>query len=600
MNFDRKEANYQARPMSSDTGKGGKVGHDVKTLFDKYTKHGPMFDMREFEHALKDIKAQGNDTAYVEKVRELFIEELSKVKSYSRKFSDRIVDKLGGHNLSDGQVLEYVNQQGKKKGLSDYIIEAIFREVSQILSDRPSRTPYFRYVPSSKTRVGKALGYAGVESYDHFSNQKHDAIKALREVSSMTASVHSNVVSQTLQYEDSSIDSLTGTFDPTKHDRYVHIHPLIAALYVPKIRILEEVTLFASIADVVLKRANNEPIATRPDFELFHNIVHDRNESVCDHKDGLNDLKMRADIQFALWKAVLALRSGRYYDQAGLQLLQALNNCRYYRYQAMDLMNGDEGDMARRLLATFSLRPIKVRTLPVLPPQAMTLSTPFVNTELQNGLVEGISMVNIRLAMYSDNTPAPRIEHVLRTNEFFYDHASRQIIPKITQILTTNELLMIYIHRRQMVVPLSRFNGPFTFRDLPTTNKDYFSLNLTSVVVDREMVLNNEVYDLRSVVCTKLTEFKDSNGVTRMIPQGSDAVIFPDVNAGIDLPTSTYIVYDPAGVNKRLGLGGDVIQEQPMTTQTFNTSNDDLAQKIATQGVVVVYTKRSADPLFIQ
>lgn len=590
MDFDRKQ-----EPSYTKTSKGSNVDHEVESLFKKFNKDGPMFDFQKFEHILADINSD-NDKDYMDKVRDVFMEQLSKVKTLSRKYSKKIIEKLGSKNVTDTQVLEYVTKQGEKKKLPSYMVEAIIREVSQTLSERPQRTPYFRFQPYKNSKVGSTLGYLGQDKYTHFKAQQHDAVKHMETTQTRDASIHSNVITQSLHYQDCSVEALTGIFEPQKNDKYSHIHPVIAALYIPKIRILEELTLFSSIANVVLSRSNNEPIATRPDYELFYNMVHDPNESVCDHKDPLVDLAKRSDIQLALWKTVLALRAGRYYDAAGNFLLDQLNNCKYYRYDAVDIAySGNESDIVRRLLMTFSLRPIKVRTLPALPGVAsnLSLNTPFVNVELQQGKIDTLPIANIRLGLYNENTPAPRVEDVLRNTELYWDHLSGQIIPRLTQIVTTNELLIINIHRRQLTVPLMRFNGPFTFRDLPTTPKDVFSLNMNEVVVDRNITINNEQYELRSVVCTKVTQYTDNNGVERQIPQGSQTIIFPTEN-NLDLPANNFIVYDPANVGRRLGQTGELSLNQPVVFNSFGgaSAEDDLSLRISTKGVLVVYTKK--------
>lgn len=602
MDFNRsKEPSYTHTSRNSgDSGKGG-VHNDVKSIWNQFIKDGPMFDFQKFEHALADITSS-NDAEYMDKVREVFMDELSKVKKLARKYSDKILDKVGTKNVTDTQVLEYVTKQGEKNKLPSYMVEAITREVAQTLSERPSRTPYFRFQPYKNTSIGSSLGYIGQDKYDHFSKQNHPSIKHMEETKLRDATHHSNVITQSLHYTDCDVEAITGGFNAEKNDKYLHIHPVVAALFLPKIKLLEEVMLYSSIANVVLARSKNEPISTRPDYELFYNMVHDPNQFVCHPKDALNDLAMRSDIQLALWQAVLSLRSGRYYSPAGMFLLEKLNTCKYYKYDAPDIgYPGNEADITKRLLMTFSLRPIKVRTLPALPSGGLSLNTPFVNYEMQNGNIDTLPLANIRLSLYNENTPVPKIEHVLRNNEFFFDYASKQIIPKITQIITTNKLLIVNIHRRQLVVPLTRFNGPYTFRELPTTPKDYFTLNTKPVAVPKGMTLNNENYTLRSVVVTKITNYVDSVTKTpRVLPQGSEAVIFPMLQeTELDLPNHQCLIYDPAGVGARLDdLRSTVVSDAPITMYSYNDprlSEQDLMNRISTQGVVVVYTKNGPD-----
>lgn len=602
-----KETSYTSRPLPThETNKGGKVGHDVKNIWNQYIKEGPLYDFRKFEHTLRDIKSQGNDASYVEKVREVFMDELDQVKKFSRKFAAKIMAKLGSMNITDSQVLEYVNKQGKKKGLNDYMVEAITREVSQLLADRPNRTPYFRFQPYQNSKIGKVLGDQGIEGgIEHFSQSKHPSIELLEKLQSANTSTHANVIAQATEYTDCAVEALSGKFDDSKYDKFTHIHPVIAALYLPKIKYLENFTIYASIANIILSRAQHEPIATKPDYELYYNMVHDVNESVCDHKDPLNDLRLRAQIQVALWKTILALRSGKYYDLSGLALLESLNSCKYYRYDAADIAySGDEGDIIRRILMTFSIRPIKIKTLPYSVQTKMTLTTPFVNMELQNGQVDTLPIVNIRLALYNDPAKVPlRIDQILNNVELFYDLESGNIIPKMTQVFAVNSMLVIYVHRRQMVVPLTRFNGPFTFKDLPQTPKDYYSLNESAVAVDDSISINSESYILRSCVCTKSRKIPVEAGQPpRSIPKGCETIVMPLNVSQLNLDPNTCIVYNPSGVNKYL-TGNVIQQEDPIkyvkrneSYSTGSTIEDyDIEQKMSKLGVVLVYTKASED-----
>jgi hypothetical protein len=580
----RTEPSYASRPVGNHVSKG--KDQDVEKLWKKVARKGPLFDFQQFEHALKDLKLQGNDREYVNEVRKVFMDELQSVKAFSEKFARKIVSKIGHMNVTDGQVLEYVSKQGKKKGLESRVINAISREVCHMLSDNPSRAPYFRFNTSNATKVGDGLAVFGVDQYDHFKNQSHPTIEKLAALSNETSLLHAHVLAQTLPYTDCAIEAVTGTWDPTKDNKYSHIHPVLAALYMPKIPIIEDHTLLASISNIVLTRSRNEPIALRPDYQLFYNMVHDKNESVCDNKDALKDLQHRAEIQAALWSAVLALREGRYYDESGMKLLNKLNMCRYYCYEAADIVySGDEGDIARRILMTFSLRPIQIKTLISVPASSVSLTTPFLNMQLQNGEIDTVPMVNIRLSLYETSGPVAAIENVLRSREFFWDKLSHTHVPKFTQIMDTNNLLIVYIHRRQMVIPLTRMQGPLTFRDLPQTSKEYFNINTNPVRVDRMIQIgeaSGQWYNLRSAVCLKSMVYTDSHGDQRIMPHGSETFILP-----VDAEMSP-LVYDPCGVGKR----NDGTVTPPIEAQVWDDGSDDcLKARIANKGVLLVFTK---------
>lgn len=589
MDFNRtSKPSYDSRPTSGEPGKSGKISNDVKALWEKYIRDGPLFDFQKFEHALRDIRSQGNDAKYLENVREVFMEELDRVKSFSQKFARKIMDKIGSRNVTDSQVLDYVSKQGKKKGLNDTLVEACVREVTQILSERPSRTPYFRYNPGKNTKVSKSLGYLGADSYEHFADQNNKAIKSMDDTKIFANAIHTNAISQSMAYEDCGREAVGGGFNKEKHDKYIHIHPVMAALFIPKIRLLEEMMVFASITNVVLSRSKNEPISTRPDYELFYNMVHDKNESVCDFKDPLNDLKLRSEIQVCLWKTLLALRTGRYYDKVGVELLHHLNNCKYYRYDAADIAyTGGPSDIVRRLLMTFSLRPIKVKTLPWSNPkgQALTLNTPFVNYEMQNGEVDTLPMVNIRLGMIKEDDPIVSIQDVLQSSEFFFDKVSKVIVPKMTQLMSANNLLIVNVYRHQIKIPLVKMNGPFTFRDLPTFNKDYYAINTIRVSVPLDLALADNTFHLRSAVLAKLVPYTDNmTGQTNTVPQGCYSIILPQRDSAIS--ANECYMYDPLDANKNdSGLGP--IQIEPFTDTT--TSKLDQYLRLCEQGEILVY-----------
>lgn len=605
MNSDRtSKPFYDSRPAPSSQ-KSDKDA-DVKGMWKRYIKKGPLFEFKEFEHALNDLKSQGKDTAYVEQVREIFIEELGQVREASKELAKKIVDKLGNRNITDAQILDYVTKQGRKKGLSDTLVEATVRELSQLLAGRQA-APYFRFRPYKNTKLAETLGFRGqVDILDHFGQSDNKAIKALEALSPNEKLLHSHIITQTLQYQDCAPEAVLGEFHPERHDRYIHIDPVVAALFVPKIDIIQETMLYASMVSMILSRAKNEPIATRPDYELFHNIVYDRNESVCDHADPLNDLRLRAEIQLELWQAVLALRAGRYFDAAGMKLLHKLNSCRFYKYDAADIAYaGGAGDTIRRLFMTFSLRPVRVRTLPVLPANAelQLNATPYVNYELQNGDIESIPMVNIRLGVYpKDSKTVPAIKDVLKSQEMFYDKITKTIIPKMTEIMSTNQILVVYIHRHQLVIPMARIHGEhFTFKDLPKTRKDYYTVSESPVQIDRNVEINKENYVLRSAVLCKTIEVEDKreNVATkkRLVSNGTRALIFPTNPYGM-VADEAY-VYDPSGVGFSYVPGSSsTSQNKPMEKRDFESYNDrgepledSLSIRICTNAEIVVFTK---------
>ena len=588
MDYNRGNNKYASKPMPRTD---DKMKEDLQEIWTKFSKKGPRFDERDFDYFFSGVKNKGNNDEYVRQLKETFMEELSHVKKYAKKYSKKILDNVGKTNLTDSQVWEYVNKQAKKHNFSRPITDAIYREVSHRLLELPERSSYFRFNPSMSTKISSSLGFSGVENFSNVRVSKEDKevlddIMLLDEQNRIT---YLQVVDQALQYGDCDLNATVGEFIPNRHNAYQHVHPVIAALFIPKIQIVEEVMLYASITNIVKCRVNNEPIIKRPEYDLLYNMVHDKNEYVCDNKNIWKDIKMRAEIQVALWRAVVNLRSGRYYEDAGSYLLATLDRCRFYRYEAFDIVHsGDEGDIIRRLMSVFSFKPIYVQTLPIVQQNYLSMVTPFTNLDLYNGEMDVLPIVNLRLNTLDDNDI--NLSDVLTSYEVFFDSSNNLLVPKMTKIVDTRGILIVYVHRKNYSLQLNKFDGPFTFRDLPKTDRALFRLNNTRVLATEQFRIGTNEYELRSVVCIKTIPIDN-----RDIIQGSEALIKPLPGAG-PMSSDEYIVYDPAGagINSYNPATSTATTVKPVNSAKWVDMTNPSASvqtRASGKGVVFIYTK---------
>jgi hypothetical protein len=353
---------------------------------------------------------------------------------------------------------------------------------------------------------------------------------------------HDFIIKQSLSYTDCALGAITGNYNPERHNPMVSVNPVVAALFIPKINILEETMLLSSMTNIVKARVNNEPILTRPDYDLFYNLCTDRNEYVCNSKSLWEDLKSRSLIQVALWRSVASLRSGRYYDVEGAALMAELNACKFYRYEAMDIAYTDDaGDMLRRLFYTFSLKPVFVQTLPVQPASSVSMVSPFSNLDLYNGEMDTLPMVNLRLNNLNTTIRNVNLENVINDVEYYFDSSNNMIVPKLTKVMDTRNILIVYVHRRNYSIDISRQTGPFLFTKLPATTLHNYRINTTCVDTGETLQLNNTLYTLRSVVCNNTISTVDTQGVQRDIVNGSMCFIHPNMTGYVD-PTNVFDV----------------------------------------------------------
>jgi hypothetical protein len=407
--------------------------------------------------------------------------------------------------------------------------------------------------------------------------------------------LHSQVILQSLQYTECNEVAVGGKFVPESgHNLACHVHPVVAALFLPKIDQLEQHFLYSNLANIVASRYNQESFKTRPDYELFYNLVTDPNDVVCDSRSPLKDLKNRCHLQKQLWQSVLGLRNGQYYNCDQLDLMRAIDMCRLNKYDTPDLVYGRyDGTVVKRLFAAFSFRPTLVLSVPT--PQVFSHNPYFQSA---NPVVSTISMINLRLPQYSQqylNTSLPavggvtsstsvastaniRLSEALQQSQLFFENGS--LVMKNTQVIDSRGVLVFFVDRRKHNLDLTQYNDPLAMVALPNAISGFERVNQMKVSVDA-ITLDDQVgssgvskstWNLKSVVCAK----------TLNAPAGTSGAD-KDKNQDLFIGSETYVSgcavasVAPAGTT---GVAG-VMKYDPMSATSTNQP-----MTIATSGVI--------------
>jgi len=82
----------------------------------------------------------------------------------------------------------------------------------------------------------------------------------------------------------------------------------------------------------------------------------------------MEDLKLRYLLQINLWNTVLSMRSGKYFvPLINSALLESIDKCNANDIDTPKFMYlGNEDVILKKILATFSLRPIISESLPIM------------------------------------------------------------------------------------------------------------------------------------------------------------------------------------------------------------------------------------------
>jgi hypothetical protein len=485
------------------------------------------------------------DAKVVDTVFDYYKKRLEQIKHKSNKFKQALLRKYAMSNLSTKQIIEKAKKYTKKYDLSEGELSMF---INMLLND--ASQPYHSIFNIPTTPMSKTLGY----SVDAVMGDKlvigendYPIFQKIMQLESITRQLHIQLILQTLTYNDCGPDAINGTFDKLKHNAFVHVHPIIAALFLPKVPYLDEHLLIASIANIIKCKNDGKPIMTQHEYELYWDLITDPNQSVCvtDNSKTMDDLYNRTFLQSKIWESVMHLRLGRYYadDMAGF--LSSVEKCQNSIFEAPDLMyTHDEGTILRRILNAFSLRPtvVSISSLSGLPMSVSTLSIPSASyTQITT-----VPMINLRLPRTLSNSPASvtsvNLSDSLNQPQWFIE--GKTLVPKSQSIVHSRDVLFFYIDRRFKAINYANLNRPYVFTGLPPTLSGLDSLNDMAVEFSMDTRIGDEDFDLRSVVFVEVSHLGEKGG--RVITGCSTGIIIPaDPQNG--RPVEEYFQYDPQG-----------------------------------------------------
>jgi hypothetical protein len=558
---------------------------------------------------LMALKLKYGDDEVLQKIHDELRRSSKRIHRKIEKFTDYMLKKYNA-NYPLHEILKKALKY--KKDLSDYEFNEFFKIVQKRLanSELPVEGDELNIL-RRRTRMNKLLGTVERDIIQTKINVDTKDLGVLAEIMNSYAKnklIHSQAMLQSLSYSDCAEEAMVGKFDRTKHNPATHIHPILVAMFVPKINYFERNIVYASIANILKSRKEGEDFLTESDRELHWNIVTDPNDVVCDAENPLVDLKHRSELQAKIWENIVRLRNGQYYDAVSTDFLMAIENCKMNVYDAPDLMySRDEGMILRKILSCFSLRPTVVTTTPIYGAsiQSYGLYNPFNNTVPH--VTTTIPMITLRLPRINENFDAQQdnqqlltLQSALNQPQWFVENKTLAI--KSQQVILSNEVLIFHVPRRYQKVGLPKFTGPYTFNKLPLTIGGSILVNTTKIEVPEEIPLESNVYKLKSVVFVEIA--RDAINANRWLAVGtSTGIVLPvDPNKGRFAPA--YVLYDPVGSYNLIHIEGHTVSNGPMTfinatepiigNDASGYEAESFWSKAQTKGSVFIYVNENA------
>jgi hypothetical protein len=535
------------------------------------------------------LRRRYTDINILDQIQEVFYDKLNEIKTRARKFAKLIEKKFGAKGLPLHIVLKESKRYKEKYQLSDVEFDEFKKQYEKLMNSRyPDGAGDQPVELLPNTSMAQLFG--DLQSVDGLTIKDSDypVIQEIIKMYSMTRSNHAAVIIQTMQYEDCDLQALQGTFDPSKHNIACAIHPVIAAMFIPKIQFINEQFLFSNIAYIIKSKFNKEPINNVADQHLLFHMINDSNDVVCSAESPIKDLRLRANLQNNLWNNVLNLRSGKFYECIGNDFMNAIDECKISLYDAPDLLYiGDEGVILKRLIAAFSFRPIVISTNPIFGTYG---NSNVMNFPVISNRVIAVPLLTLRLpTVGQDNSQIKlKLEDAITQSQTYIENG--MFVPKTQTVVYTNGVVIFHVPRRtlspgrayeKLISPKVEFN------QLPAHILSYEQINDTEIEISETLRIASEIYHLRSAVILETEKDNIENiqkNLTRKIVLTTSAII----RQNIDEINSKYFIYAPTFANQ--GGSTDKVGAITSIDSSMDSNNDpiDILSKSAT---IFFYTK---------
>ena len=522
------------------------------------------------ENIINRLRHKYKDGDLLEQIQEAYTEITRDNRKRAKKFAKIVLQKYG-LQYPLHILLEKALRYKSRFNLNDAEFD-IFKKIyeSYILGNTETKEKKL-YVPfTNMTKVlGRSDRYGEKLQYSaHEAKYLDEILRSYQE----NKPLHSQISLQSMTYPSKgfSASSISGTANRQRTIPEDHVHPLLAALFIPKFKLLDEHILLSSIPRIINERKNNRPLVTRPDYELFYDLITSPTDMACSVDSPMYDLELRSQLQATIWRSVLGLRYGKYYDPSYKEFLIATNNCHLTEENTPNknfLDFGDEGALLRKVLNSFAIRPTIIRTTslnyeidyPLRPQNTMqdfrVEATPLLVLRLGRQHVNNVPEIIVQgqgitaKSVNENNDNTMNIKDVLESKQNFFDRELRMILPKVSQVIYSKSLLIINVPRKSNILDYSNLLKPiYEWNGAPATHVNISKMNNTKVIVPFEFPAGNNKYYLQSAIKLNTSTLGSSKKDGHEYIVGLSTLLIKDNNDD-DTSNPDYMIYDPLAIN---------------------------------------------------
>ena len=559
----------------------GKAESLVNSLF----KSEDILKEQDILKKLKDLY-KDNDKL-VRKAYKYFTKRYEAIDKHARLFKERLLSKYQYLDLP--KIIKKAQQYAQKYHLSDPEFHLFMNLIKRDNVGKYNN----EFFIEEQTPMGKALGYEVKKPVSlAYSASDETYLKKILTFYQQLLTLNQKVKVQSLTYHSCDYPALTGKYDEHYDDNLNYVHPILAAMFIPKIEAIEERFVMTNIAGIVNSLYTGRPIKDYPNRILYEDIATDKNQLAYSKMTPFEDLYIRAKLQAKIWEGIIYLRTGKYFKFDNNEFNKLITKYPVNIFDAPDMaFTQDCGNVLRRILNAFSFKPSVVRIIKTEDRYKMFDDHLFKQKTVENKkLVNIVSIINVRLPTDDSVNYDIHLSDNLTSSQWFSKSSNMTPVSYEQKIIKSEGVIFFYVNRNYNTIQIddeykSRdieerlmnrhdqfgYKGNYMVNSLPYIFSDTQKLNQRPVYANENININGDVFSLRSCVLTESIKVDDIS-----IAGNTSAIIFDDSQVYYYNPSKAGIVYDNTGAKL-----------EPISAIDKN----EAMSFISTNGVVYIFAK---------
>lgn len=561
------------------------VNSKTESLVESLFKSDDIIKETEIIQKLKKI--YNDDDELIKKTYKYFVKRFNAISKHATEFKRKLMSVYQYYDLT--KIMKKASEYAAKYNMTPAEYHLFINLVKKEHSGK-----FNKYNYEERTDMGRALGYEPKKIAKlQYSKDDEKYLQSILAFYKASSELDKKIKINSLTYKDCDPFVLNVKYD--KHtDNKVNnriIHPLLAAMFIPKISGFETRMLMTSIPFIVSSIYNGNEIKDYPNRFLYTDIVTDKNQPAYSSMTPYQDLYTRSILQAKIWEGVLQLRNGHFYNFDNAEFNKIISAYPANIFDAPDLLfTQDAGNILRRIMNAFSFNPTLVRVT-----KNSDKIYKFINGTYKAKVDDDkkfaavVPMINIRLpAENKENITISLSDHI-KSDQWYSKEDDITPVSYEQKIINSEGVLIFYVNRSFNTISISteeqdketKLLNRHTLGDnhvyknivnsLPLMFSSVQKINDMKIDVPKSIVINGHIFKLRSSVIVESINISD----TKIIGETS-AIIFNE--------SGDSFYYNPMKAGKPLSASE---LYDPITAST----NESAREAIKTNGMIYIYAE---------